>query len=33
LLFGTLVAVGPLVRFGRDPGREPARFGLAELPG
>ncbi|MEM1415328.1 MAG: MFS transporter [Myxococcota bacterium] len=29
LLFGTLVAIGPLVRAGRRP---PTRFGLAELP-
>ncbi len=30
LLFGTLVAIGPLVRAGE---RGPTRFGLAELPG
>lgn len=33
LLFGTLVAIGPLVRFGRKDERTPSRFGLAELPG
>ena len=32
LLFVTLVAVGPLVRFGRTGRSEVARFGLAELP-
>ena len=31
LLFGTLVALGPLVRTGSR-GRSPSRFGLAELP-
>lgn len=31
LLFGTLVAIGPLVRAG-DGVRSPSRFGLAELP-
>jgi BCD family chlorophyll transporter-like MFS transporter len=31
LLFGTLVALGPLVRIGRR-SMSPARFGLAELP-
>ena len=31
LLFGTLVALGPLVRLGRQSG-SPLRFGLAELP-
>ena len=31
LLFATLVALGPLVRIGTS-GREPTRFGLAEMP-
>jgi MFS transporter, BCD family, chlorophyll transporter len=30
LLFGTLVAIGPLVRIGQR--NLPSRFGLAELP-
>jgi len=32
LLFGTLVAIGPLVRAGGD-ARSSTRFGFAELPG
>ena len=34
LLFGTLVAIGPLARFaGSSRPRSPSKFGLAELPG
>lgn len=32
LLFGTLIAIGPLVRFSRQP-KKVSPFGLAELPG
>ena len=33
LLFGVLVAIGPLVRRGALPERPPRKFGLAEFPG
>jgi len=34
LLFATLVAIGPLVRYSREPRLQPSlRFGLAEFPG
>lgn len=33
LLFATLIAIGPLVRYARAPGEEQRPFGLAELPG
>ena len=33
LLFATLVAVGPLVRFASEPAQPSSRFGLAEFPG
>jgi BCD family chlorophyll transporter-like MFS transporter len=32
LLFGTLVAIGPLVRPGRRAEQTPSQFGLAEFP-
>ena len=33
LLFATLVAVGPLVRYGRGQKGSSQKFGLAEFPG
>jgi hypothetical protein len=33
LLFGVLIAIGPLVRRDALPGRPPQKFGLAEFPG